>query len=187
MPFLPSIKPPGSPGDVFGLQPTLWGPFLDFCQELFRGPSPLPARDRETIFAYVSALNGCDFCQGGHERTAEVLGAAPGTVAALKDGIDAAPVDPRLKPLLRYVKKLTETPTRMVKADADAVYAAGWDEQALHHAVAMCALANFMNRLVEGAGIHADPTRFDLRAKIAVEQGYKAPFERRMAERVRPA
>lgn len=183
MAFLPSIKGSGSPGDVFGLQPSLWGPFLDFCQELFRGPSPLPARDRETIFAYVSRLNGCDFCHGGHARTAERLGAAAGTFAALAADIETAPVEPRFKPILRYVKKLNETPTRMTQADADAVYAAGWDEQALHHAVALCALANFMNRLVEGAGIHADPAKFDLRATVAIEQGYKAPFARRMAER----
>jgi hypothetical protein len=37
------------------------------------------------------------------------------------------------------------------------VYAAGWDEQALHDAVSVCALLNFMNRLVEGLGITATP------------------------------
>jgi len=36
----------------------------------------------------------------------------------------------------------------ITKIDADAVLAAGWDETALYHAVAVT-----MNRLVEGAGI----------------------------------
>ena len=41
----------------------------------------------------------------------------------------------------------------MTQADADAVFAAGWNDQALHDAVSTCALFNFMNRLVEGHGI----------------------------------
>ena len=44
----------------------------------------------------------------------------------LMDEIDTAPVDEKLKPILHYVRKLTLTPSRMVQADADAVYAAGW-------------------------------------------------------------
>jgi len=37
--------------------------------------------------------------------------------------------------------------------DAQAVFAAGWDEQALYDAICVCALFNFMNRLVEGMGV----------------------------------
>jgi len=54
--------------------------------------------------------------------------------------------------------KLTQHPSSVSKADADAVLAAGWDETALHHAVAVTALFNFMKRLVEGAGIELDQT-----------------------------
>ena len=50
-------------------------------------------------------------------------------------GIDAAPVEPRLKPLLRYVRKLTQTPSRMTPDDAEAVYDVGWSDEALLHAV----------------------------------------------------
>ncbi|HKN56247.1 MAG TPA: peroxidase, partial [Amycolatopsis sp.] len=46
--------------------------------------------------------------------------------------------------------------SRMTEADAEAVFAAGWDESALHTAVLVCALFNFMNRMVEGLGIRAD-------------------------------
>jgi hypothetical protein len=33
------------------------------------------------------------------------------------------------------------------------VYDAGWNDEALLHAIAVCAYFNNMNRLVEGAGI----------------------------------
>jgi hypothetical protein len=63
----------------------------------------------------------------------------------------------KLKPVLAYVRKLTLTPTRMTADDAQAVYAAGWDEQALFDAISVCALFNFMNRIVEGSGLRANP------------------------------
>ena len=45
----------------------------------------------------------------------------------------------------------------MSQEDADQVYAAGWDERALHDAIEVCALFNFMNRFVEGHGLIAKP------------------------------
>ncbi|MCP5087393.1 MAG: hypothetical protein GY952_11385 [Rhodobacteraceae bacterium] len=48
---------------------------------------------------------------------------------------------------------MTLTPTKMVEADAAAVYDAGWSEAALFDAVQTCALFNMMNRILEGTGI----------------------------------
>ena len=61
----------------------------------------------------------------------------------------------------------------MTQADADAVYAAGWDEQALHDAVAVCALFNFMNRYVQGLGIPADEAFFDEAGRRLHDFGYQ--------------
>ena len=58
-----------------------------------------------------------------------------------------------MKPLLAYVKKLTQHPSKVTDAHAQAVYDAGWSEQALHDAISVCALFNFMNRIVEGHGV----------------------------------
>ena len=54
------------------------------------------------------------------------------------------------------MEKLTQTPARMTEQDAKAVFAAGWSEAALYDAVKVCALFNFMNRIVEGTGVSAD-------------------------------
>ena len=66
-----------------------------------------------------------------------------------------------MKPLLAYVGKLTRTPAMMIQADADRVYAAGWDERALFDAVSICGLFNLMNRIVEGSGIKSNPLEAD--------------------------
>jgi hypothetical protein len=58
-------------------------------------------------------------------------------------------------------------------ADADAVLAAGWDETALYHAVAVTALFNFMNRLVEGLGIELDPACVKIASERLADRGYR--------------
>ena len=159
--------------DVFMKRPELARPLLTFHENLLRGPSPLSVTERELIAAYVSALNACAYCQGVHTATAEAFGLEEGMLEALLRDLDDAPVDEKLKPLLRYTQKLTVTPSRMTPADADAVYAAGWDETALHDAVAVCALFNCMNRLVEGFGIVADDQYFAFSGQRLMDIGYQ--------------
>lgn len=49
----------------------------------------------------------------------------------------------------------------MTASDAAAVYAAGWDEKTLFHAISVTSLFNLMNRIVEGTGVIANPTPTD--------------------------
>src|SRR5262245_6166386 len=110
-----------------------------YGQRLMRGPSPLTPGQRELIAAFVSGVNSCRYCHGAHSLVARAFGVDEATLARSLDNIDIAPVDARLKPILRYVRKLTETPSQMTAADAAAVYDAGWDDEALLHAIAVCA------------------------------------------------
>jgi hypothetical protein len=52
------------------------------------------------------------------------------------------------------------------------VLAAGWSERALHDAVAVCALVNMMNRLIEGLGITAGEGYFRTAAGRFAGAGY---------------
>jgi alkylhydroperoxidase family enzyme len=56
-------------------------------------------------------------------------------------------------------------------ADAEAVLAAGFQEQALHDAVAVCGLFSMMNRLVAGLGITAGKDYFRIAAGRLSETG----------------
>lgn len=62
-------------------------------------------------------------------------GVAEDLVTDLLADVDTAPVDEPMKPVLRLVRTLTLDPSRVREADVAAVYAAGWDERALHDAV----------------------------------------------------
>ncbi|MDP6345448.1 MAG: peroxidase-related enzyme [Alphaproteobacteria bacterium] len=140
---------------VLKLDPELGLPFAAYHQALLRGPSPLSVAERELIGAFVSGLNACEFCYGEHAAVAEAFGMAPGVLEPLLHDIDGAALPDRLKAILKYVRKLNDTPERMSQADADAVFAAGWDDIALYHAAAVCALFNMNNRIINGLGIPA--------------------------------
>ena len=158
MAFLKKLGDEPKVFDAFGTWPHIYGPWGEVCQQVLRdAPSKMTAGERELIGTFVSRLNNCDYCYEAHKSAAREYGYDTGLVDQLRANIDIAPVDDRLKPLLRYIRKLNEEQHRMVQADADVVYAAGWDEDDLHLAIAICALFNFMNRFVHGLGIEEDP------------------------------
>ncbi len=143
--------------DLFRRFPHAVRPLLEYHDRLLRDDSPLTVGQRELIAAYVSALNACDFCRGAHAIAANVHGISEDMIEQLIENPEGASVEPKLKPLLAYVAKLTKSPSRMTARDAEPVYEAGWDEQALFDAISVCALFNMMNRIVLGSGIIDDP------------------------------
>ena len=156
MPLLPSLPETAHLADLFGRYPETVAPLLEFHDRLLRADGSLSVGERELIAAYVSALNACQYCTGAHKVYAEVFGQDPALIDALLDDPETAPVDDRLRPVLAYVAKLNTLPSRLTRADAQAVFDAGWDERALYEAVQVCATFNMMNRIVEGTGINFD-------------------------------
>jgi uncharacterized peroxidase-related enzyme len=177
MPFFPSLPEDATTKHVFTAHPEIYSYWVRASEAILRGPSPLTPAQRELIGAYVSSLNSCQYCYGGHRAAAELFGVAAETIDDLIHDLATAPIESKLRPVFAYVRKLTLTPTRMTQADADAVFTAGWDEAALHSAIAVCCVFNFMNRLVEGHGIRADQASFNERGRRHVEMGYVAQYE----------
>jgi hypothetical protein len=106
--------------------------------------------------------------------TARSFGIDERLLSALLSDIDTAPIREQLKPIFRYVEKLTRSPGRMIPADSAAVYEAGWDDRALHDAISVCALFNLMNRLVDGTGISSDRAYYELSGERLHKGGYAA-------------
>ena len=136
------------------------------------GDCAFSPEQRELIAAYASGTNQCTYCFNTHRATAEAFGVDPDLFGALFDDLDASPVQDSLKPVLRFVKKLTETPSKMVQADADAIFQAGWDEDCFHYTVMICGLFNFYNRLMDGYGVKNTAEFRQSRGRALAETGY---------------
>lgn len=173
MPFLPSMPAHAGPPTIFTQYPEIYGPWSTMSQAMMNGPSPLSQGERELILAYAAAVGGCTFVYVAHAQVAYAWGIEVGAIERLLEDPQTAPLSPRLKTLLAYVRKLMLTPAEMAQADVDAVLAAGWDEHALHDAIAITGRAAFMQRLVQAYGFTPMTTeQAAKRAKDRIEHGY---------------
>jgi len=172
MPFFPSLPPDAGVRHILAFNSPAGRALLEFHSAAMRNASRLSPRDKELIAAYVSGLNACQYCYGVHAETAKAFGIDGALLESLLADPDNAPVDAKLRPILAYAQKLTQDPARMMQADADAVFAAGWTESEFHEAVLTVCLFNFMNRLVEGHGVKGSDSLYAMRGKALRDDGY---------------
>ena len=171
MPRYPSLKPDDHLEALFKRFPRGVKPLLEMHDALMREDSHLSVAERELIAAYVSGLNACAFCFGAHKAMAQAFGVDPALIDQLvSNGPAHSDIDAQLVPLLEYVRTVTIKPSQVTGAMAQAVYAAGWSEDALYDAVAVAALYAFMNRILDGAGIEpkalfAAPSEDELKSR----------------------
>lgn len=176
MPLLPSLPADALVSHVYELNPESFGHWIHVEEAIMRGPSAFTPGERELMAAYVSRLNSCTYCASSHSEAAIILGVEPQILEGLMDDVDTAGIDKKLKPVFKFLKKLTLTPFKMIQADADAVLSEGWDERALHDVIMVCCCFSFMNRLADGHGLPSDPALFKSRATRHAREGYLAQY-----------
>lgn len=166
-------------GDQYGLMsvfrafPEGLEPLLDLHEAVMRDPSPLSSGQREAIAAYVSGLNGCRFCHESHKAVAAHLGFPAHVSEQLRRNLDTAEIEEPLRPIFRYVRKLTLDPEGVGESDVAPIYDLGWSEQAVHDAARVCALFNYMNRFVEGLGVSLGDGSVEAAAEQMARHGYR--------------
>ena len=168
MPRLRSLPDQPVMRNLYRAYPATCQPLGELFEAAMRGPSPFTQGERELIAAYVSGLNASVYCRRTHGGVAEACGFGPDLIDALLHEIETAPVEARMKPILRYARTLTLAPARVTDADAGAIYDAGWDDDALYSTVLVTGLANFVNRLADGVG-------------LALSDGYVAEAAKRLS------
>jgi len=173
MPIFPSFGEKTTVPDILKMRPHAGKPLIEMHEAIMRMPSALSPGERELIAAYVSGLNKCQYCHGVHAQTAKAYeDISSDAVDRMFDDIETAGFDNKIKPILRFAKKLTEAPSSLTDADARAVYDAGWDEKALHDVILVVCCFNFMNRLLEAHGVHGNEALFRERGPLLKQHGY---------------
>jgi len=158
--------------DIFAMNKKAARHMVQYHSEVLRAPGPLSDLERELIATYVSGINGCEYCYGVHSAGVVHYGVKRETLDAMFEDLESAGIESKMVPLLKYAGKLTRDMKSITEADAEAVYAAGWDEAALHAAILVACTFNFMNRLLEGHGVKGSPALFEARGKALAEDGY---------------
>lgn len=166
MPFFSNLDDTSVVPDIAMMTPDFGKAMGPYHKAIMESPSELDRAQRELIAAYVSGLNSCAYCYGVHSLTAAAFGIDEGVFDKLMDDPDSAPLDNKMKPLLRLARRLTLEPAKTVQADIDAITDAGWKEQTAHDAILVCCMFNFMNRLLDGHGVKGDAATYRSRVKI---------------------
>ncbi len=170
MSSFPSLTPRADLEQLFCSFPKGAESLMALHDDLLRkDDSELTIGERELFTAFVSVLNTCEYCFGAHRTTAEAFGVDPHTISQLMSDIDTADIPERLKPLVKFSEKVTKRES-VLPADTRAVFDAGWSEQTLQDVLMITCLYNFMNRLVDGAG---------LSPKLSYERPSAGELERR--------
>lgn len=113
----------------------------------------LPQLLKEQILLVVSGINSSSYCIVVHMENLHRLGVEQSLCRYLATDYTRAPVGEKEMALFRFADKLTREPLKVEKADAEAVFKAGWDERALVEAVLVIAWTNFINRVAFGLGL----------------------------------
>jgi uncharacterized peroxidase-related enzyme len=169
----PSLGANATVPDILKMSPQAGSALLEMHEAIMRAPSALSPGERELIAAYVSGINRCKYCHGVHAETAKAFEDIPReAVDQMLADLETAGFDEKLKPILRLARKLTESPASVSEADTRAVLDVGWDEKALHDAIMVVCCFNFMNRLLEGHGVHGHEALFKERGPMLKKYGY---------------
>ena len=163
--------------DLFCKRPATFEPFIETCEQVMRGPSPLTPGQRELIGTYISRLNSCPYCHDVHNEAVKAYGFDGELTRKLTYDPDAADVDDEFRVLLEFVRKITEGAYRVSESDYERLYEAGWDDDAIHDAIVVTCLFNFMNRLVSSFGIEADEAYLALAGSRIKNDGYASSME----------
>jgi len=176
MPFFSFLKDNSDITDITWRDRERFGPFDKASQHLMRGKSELSFAERELIAAYVSSLNECQYCFGSHQSVAKAFGISENLIAVMVYDLDRAGLSPKQKTIFDYVKSLTLTPSKVVQAEAQAVFDAGWSERTLQDVICIVGLFSFYNRLLDGHGVKGNDVMYNFAGEFLSKKGYSVPW-----------
>ena len=87
--------------------------------------------------------------------------------------LDTAPISDKDRALYAFVRKMVRDSLSIGDADAQAVRAAGWSDEALYDAITVVALFQFYNAWIDATGVGDMPaSAYDMSGKRLAATGY---------------
>ncbi|NBN64773.1 alkylhydroperoxidase domain protein [Pannonibacter tanglangensis] len=122
-------------------------------KDIFYNPDGgLPRAERELAATAVSRTNGCIFCASVHARFAVTHSKRHVDVDRLLDDGVTAPQDARWSAVVGAAAALTQTPSGFTRQSAEALIAAGFQDDEIVDLIFASAFFNWANRLMLSLG-----------------------------------
>lgn len=171
--------PPGLPGirGPMAFRPETAKPLNQLVDVLLRGAHTLSRAERELIATYVSAQNGCRYCQTIHGAVAaHHLHGDEDLVAQVKRDFEHAWISEKLKALLVIAGKAARDGKDVTEGDVARARQLGATDLEIHDTVLIAAVFCMCNRYVDGLATLApeNPDFYRERAAWIAGRGYLA-------------
>jgi AhpD family alkylhydroperoxidase len=155
-------------------RPDFYGnPMKRLTHEAMRGPSTWSVGDRELMAAFVSKVNGTEFCIKAHSAVAGRAYRDDARVASALADLDTAPIGEPLRATLRMLGKLAHEHT-VAPDDMRSVLAAGGTRAQIEDALAVSLAFNVTDRLADAFAFSVPgPKAFEAGAKFLLARGYR--------------
>lgn len=133
--------------------PDILGARTRTDKDIFYNPDGgLPRAERELAATAVSRTNGCIFCASVHARFAVTHSKRHADVDRLLDDGVTAPQDARWSAVVSAAASLTQTPSGFTRQSAEALIAAGFQDDEIVDLIYASAFFNWANRLMLSLG-----------------------------------
>ena len=142
---------------LYALRPSRLLAWNAWYEEAMKGDSGLTKAEREMIAVVVSVANDCDYCIAAHSAALRKLTKDPALADAVASDHAKAPLEPRVRAMLDYARKLTLRPREMTEADVDELREAGWTDEDVMDVTEVTGLFNMSNRMASGLGWAPNP------------------------------
>lgn len=101
---------------------------------------------------------------------------------AVLEDYTTAPISDKEKALFRFVEKIIHCSNQVCQRDVDLARSAGWSDEALYDAIAVCALFKFYNTWIDATGVQDMPSfAYEMSGKRLALEGY-APQPEQLRE-----
>jgi uncharacterized peroxidase-related enzyme len=121
-----------------------------------RADSPLTRLQREMLATVVYGMLSAKPCLSLHCEALRRLTGDDELGPEFATHWAGYPMDARTRALLRYGKRLTQSPDTMTEGDVEALRQAGWDDRAVYEATALIGFFNFSGRIEAASGLPMD-------------------------------
>ena len=162
-------------------RPDTGKPLYELAQALLRAGSPdstLNDAERELVAAYVSSLNGTNFCMNSHAAASRYLFGAQGDVVdQTLANPDTAPISAKLQALLTIAAHVTDDARTVSHELVVAARTEGATDGDIHDTVLIAAAFSMYNRYVDGLATLTpiDPATYAAMGERMGTLGYEIP------------
>jgi uncharacterized peroxidase-related enzyme len=143
-------------------------PLNDLAHVLLTADTPAFSKaDRETVAAYVSFLNDCQFCSESHAAVADVHWNKDGATKQICADPDQANVSDLLKAYMKIARRVQGHARSVTEEDIERARKLGATDKDINDCVLTAAAFCMFNRYVDGLGTYAPPRGSDPYKEIA--------------------